>query len=163
MTLKISTLIVAVALAGACGSKSKQDTTTSEVTKATPAAESETSEAPEQVRLSEVDTKDLIKAIYFEFDSAVLGDNARDTLDNNAEWLTGNPAREIVIEGHTDEQGTTEYNIGLGDRRARAAKDYLVALGIDESRVRIISYGEEKPAVPGVDDKNRRNIFVIER
>ncbi len=163
MTLKLSALIVALALAGACGSKSKKDTTTTEVTKAAPAAESETSDTPEEVRLSEVDAADLVKAIYFEFDSAVLGDDARDTLDNNAEWLKENPAREIVIEGHTDEQGTTEYNIGLGDRRARAAKDYLLALGVDDGRVRIVSYGEEKPALPGVDDKNRRSIFVVER
>ncbi len=164
MTRKISILIVAVALAGACASKSKKDTTTSKVTEVpTPAAESETNEAPEEVRPSEVAAADLVKAIYFEFDSAVLGNDARHTLDNNAEWLKENPAREIVIEGHTDEQGTTEYNIGLGDRRARAAKDYLLALGVDDNRVRIVSYGEEKPAMPGVDDKNRRSIFVVER
>lgn len=160
---KLSTLLIALAFVSACGSKSKKETTTSEVTKPTPAAESEAEQAPEELRLSEVDAKDLVKAIYFEYDSAILGDDARDTLDNNAEWLKENGSREIVIEGHTDEQGTTEYNIGLGDRRARAARDYLVALGVEEKRVRIVSYGEEKPAMPGVDDKNRRSIFVVER
>lgn len=106
-----------------------------------------------------------LRIAYFAYDSYSLGGDAREALKFNANWLKENPAATVQIEGHCDERGTTEYNIALGERRANAARDYLVRLGVDASRVSVISYGEERPADPGHDEsawgKNRRAAFVI--
>lgn len=101
----------------------------------------------------------LQDVIYFAFDSSDLDEAARTKLNENAEWLKADPSRTLTIEGHTDEVGTPEYNLGLGERRARATKDYLVRLGIEEKRVSIITYGEERPASTE-DTQNRRSVFV---
>ena len=101
----------------------------------------------------------LTPVVYFEFDSSTLSEEARKELEENAEWLKQDPRRTLTIEGHTDEVGTTEYNVALGERRARAAYDYLVRLGIDGGRVEIISLGEERPASPE-DAQNRRAMFI---
>jgi peptidoglycan-associated lipoprotein len=101
----------------------------------------------------------LGEIIYFEFDDSSLSADAKATLEENAKWLKEDGARTLLIEGHTDEVGTAEYNVALGERRAKAAKDYLVALGIDAGRLRILSFGEEKPAGPE-DAKNRRSVFI---
>jgi peptidoglycan-associated lipoprotein len=101
----------------------------------------------------------LGELIYFEFDSTLLNDEARDVLNGNAAWMSEDAKRRLRIEGHTDEVGTTEYNLGLGDRRARAARDYLVRLGIDDGRVSIITFGEERPTA-NEDAGNRRSVFV---
>ena len=83
----------------------------------------------------------------------------------NAEWLKKWPTVKIQIEGHCDERGSNKYNMALGDKRANAARDYLVSLGIDASRVTTISYGEERPFVEGHDEaawsQNRRGHFVV--
>ena len=101
----------------------------------------------------------LQDVIYFAFDSSDLDEASRAKLSENAEWLKKDSKRTLTIEGHTDEVGTPEYNLGLGERRARATKDYLVRLGIQEKRVSIITYGEERPA--GSDEnKNRRSMFI---
>ena len=101
----------------------------------------------------------LQDVIYFAFDSSDLDEESRKKLSENADWLKQDPARTLTIEGHTDEVGTPEYNLGLGERRARTTKDYLVRLGIQEKRVSIITYGEERPA--GSDDnRNRRSMFL---
>jgi peptidoglycan-associated lipoprotein len=97
--------------------------------------------------------------IYFAFDSNELSEESRNILNQNAEWLKEDPARHLTIEGHTDQQGTEEYNLGLGERRAKAAQDYLIHLGITADRIKIITFGEEKPAGE-VDDKNRRSVFI---
>lgn len=102
---------------------------------------------------------------YFEFDSYRISSQARDALDKNASWLKSNPTSTVQIEGHCDERGTTEYNLALGERRANAAKDYLIRQGIDRSRLSVISYGEERPLDPGHTEeawgRNRRAAFVI--
>ncbi len=101
----------------------------------------------------------LQDVVYFAFDSSDLDEESRKKLSENADWLKKDKARTLTIEGHTDEVGTPEYNLGLGERRARATKDYLVRLGIQEKRVSIITYGEERPA--GSDDnRNRRSMFI---
>jgi peptidoglycan-associated lipoprotein len=97
--------------------------------------------------------------IYFEFDKSELSEAARQELANNATWMKEDPKRTLRIEGHTDEVGTPEYNVALGERRARAAKDYLVRLGIDGKRIKIITYGEERPASDD-DAQNRRSVFI---
>jgi len=105
------------------------------------------------------------EAIYFDFDSYVLSQDARDSLDMNAQWLKKNTEHKVRLEGHCDERGSDEYNLALGEKRAKAAFSYLATLGIPEDRLSTVSYGKEKPADPGHDEaawaKNRRVEFVI--
>jgi len=109
----------------------------------------------------------VLKTVYFGFDSYDLDSPARTVIQANATWLqdVGKQA-DIRVEGHCDERGTIEYNLALGERRASAVREYLVSLGVDASRVRIVSFGEEQPADPGHTEagwaKNRRAVFVIE-
>lgn len=108
----------------------------------------------------------LVKVIYFAFDSPELDDESQARLRAAAEWLnrTENRTVRFRIEGHCDERGSEEYNIGLGDRRAHAARDFLITLGIAPERIETISYGEARPAVQGQDERawalNRRDEFV---
>ena len=92
------------------------------------------------------------------------GPEAKSVLTENADWLKQNPDKRIEIQGHCDERGSTEYNLALGMRRAQAAKQYLVDLGVEQSRLRATSFGEERPAVRGEGEmawsKNRRGDFV---
>ncbi len=83
--------------------------------------------------------------IHFDFDSYEIGAGAAKTLEASAEWLKANPKHLVLVEGHADERGTNEYNIALGDRRARAALNYLVSHGVQAKRISRISYGEERP------------------
>ena len=103
--------------------------------------------------------------VNFDFDSAELTVSARSTLNRQSAFLSVNPDLMIVIEGHADERGTREYNLALGERRATAVRDYLVAKGINSARVRTVSYGKERPAVSGSDEaawaKNRRASTVL--
>ena len=114
---------------------------------------------------SDDNTAGPLKTIYFAFDSSALSGAARSTLEANAEWLKLTDTVEIQIEGHADERGGQQYNLALGERRARAVKDYLEALGVTSARVSTFSYGKEKPVAYGHDDeawsKNRRANFVI--
>jgi peptidoglycan-associated lipoprotein len=102
---------------------------------------------------------------FFDYDSYALRDDAKATLDKNAKLLRDNAKAAITIEGHCDERGTVEYNQALGERRAQAARDYLVAAGIDASRINLISYGKERPFATGQDEaswqQNRRAHFVV--
>ena len=101
-----------------------------------------------------------VDTLYFEFDSYTLSTESRRILDQTAQSLIGNPKATLVIEGHCDERGSDEYNLALGERRARAAQSYLASMGIAPERITIISYGEERPAVAGQGEeawsKNRR-------
>ena len=103
--------------------------------------------------------------VNFDFDSSELTVSARSTLNRQAAFFSLNPDLMIVIEGHADERGTREYNLALGDRRATAVRDYLVAKGINSARVRTVSYGKERPAIAGSDEaawaKNRRAATVL--
>ena len=108
-----------------------------------------------------------LKDVFFDFDKAVIRDDAKQALNEDIQWLKANPAARTMVEGHCDERGTNEYNLGLGERRARAVRDYLVAGGIDAKRISTISYGEERPFVLGHDEAawkwNRRGHFVIQK
>lgn len=103
--------------------------------------------------------------IYFDFDKSDLKPPARAILEKKAEWLRSNPHFSVLIEGHCDEQGTHEYNLALGERRASAAEKFLIGLGISTDRISTISYGEERPADPGQGEeawaKNRRDEFKL--
>ena len=104
--------------------------------------------------------------IYFEFDSAELTGEAQTLLQGKAAYLQTKSNIKVTIEGHCDERGTTEYNIALGERRARSARNFLVDLGISGSRLSFISYGEEKPADSGHNEdaweRNRRGHFELQ-
>lgn len=103
--------------------------------------------------------------VYFAFDSAALSMEAQNVLRDKAQWLSTNPDAAATIEGHCDERGTNAYNMALGDRRATSAKNFLVNMGIADSRMNTVSYGEEKPVDPGHNEaawaKNRRAHFVL--
>ncbi len=103
--------------------------------------------------------------VFFDTDSSDLNMAARKTLENQASWLGQYPNINVIIEGHADERGTREYNLALGERRANAVKNYLVALGVDPARIDVISYGKERPAVPGSNDmawsQNRRSVTKV--
>ena len=103
--------------------------------------------------------------VYFGFDSAELSGKAQATLDRQAALLNVNPALVVIVEGHADERGTREYNLALGDRRSTAVRDYLLAKGLNSARIRTVSYGKERPAVPGSNEdsweKNRRAATVL--
>jgi len=104
-----------------------------------------------------------LKTVYFDFDKYNLRDDARRTLERNAEILKNNPNVKVVVEGHCDERGTNEYNLALGENRANAVRDYLTRIGVDPSRLSTISYGEERPVAMGHDEaawsQNRRAQF----
>ncbi|MGE5254083.1 MAG: OmpA family protein [Planctomycetaceae bacterium] len=93
--------------------------------------------------------------IQFAFDDSSLSVRSRENLDKIAAWMKKNPAVKLQIQGNTCNIGTSEYNLALGDRRAHAARDYVLALGIEASRLATISYGEERPRVPNTDEANR--------
>jgi peptidoglycan-associated lipoprotein len=103
--------------------------------------------------------------IYFDFDRSSIRDEARAVLEKTGSYLKENSGIHIRIEGNCDERGTNEYNLALGERRANSAKLFLVSLGISPDRIRIISYGEERPLAPGSSEeawaKNRRDDFVV--
>ncbi len=127
-------------------------------------------EAARQARLRELERAQLIRNfesehIYFDFDKYDLKPPAKVTLRQKADFLKKNPQYSVRIEGHCDERGTNEYNLALGERRANAAKKFLMALGVSESRITTISYGEERPVDPRHNEeawaKNRRDEFKL--
>lgn len=111
-------------------------------------------------------SENKFETAYFDFDKAELRQDARDVLSKNAETILKSlPGAKIQIEGHCDERGSAEYNMALGENRAKSAQKYLTTLGVKGENLSIISYGKEKPAVQGSDEaawaKNRRAEFVI--
>tara|TARA_X000000368_G_scaffold304433_1_gene242767 strand:+ start:1520 stop:2050 length:531 start_codon:yes stop_codon:yes gene_type:complete len=115
----------------------------------------------ETIEMLAVDVPDRV---FFAYDSYALTNAAQSTLSKQAKWLKANPSVTISVEGHADERGTREYNLALGDRRANAAKDYLMSQGISSNRVTTISYGKERPVKSGSNDtawaQNRRSVTV---
>ena len=107
----------------------------------------------------------LSEHVHFDFDKFNIKESERPVLEKKKQWMTANPNAKVLIEGHCDERGTTEYNLALGERRANACKQYMILLGIDKNRLSTISYGEEKPLDPGQNEeawaKNRRGQFVV--
>jgi peptidoglycan-associated lipoprotein len=115
--------------------------------------------------LDDLNKSSPLKPVYFELDSSDLSPVAQKALDENAALLKRYASWAVTVEGHCDERGTAEYNLALGERRAIAARAYLVSLGISADRLRTVSYGKEFPFDPGHDEsafaKNRRAHFVI--
>jgi peptidoglycan-associated lipoprotein len=108
-----------------------------------------------------------LRDVYFDFDRYDIRSQDQAILDANATWLKQNEAAVLLIEGHCDERGTNEYNLALGERRAKATRDYLVSVGINASRITVISYGEERPScterTEGCWAKNRRAHFLVKQ
>ncbi|MGH7380771.1 MAG: peptidoglycan-associated lipoprotein Pal [Candidatus Methylomirabilales bacterium] len=109
--------------------------------------------------------KEPLQDVFFDFDKAIIRDDGKQALNADIQWLKVNSAVRIKVEGHCDERGTTEYNLALGERRAKVVRDYLAAGGIDAKRISTISYGKERPFVQGHDESawkwNRRGHFVV--
>lgn len=157
----------------ACSSAAKKEVRPSNADAAAAAKNQSAEEAADGARLSgkNAGSKDMFGApeadgllvVHFPFDSTVLTQEAQETLRANAEFLRQNPEAKIVVEGHTDERGADEYNLALGERRAKAVRDYLTLLGIDSSRMQTVSYGSQQPAEAGASEdayaKNRRAQF----
>jgi len=103
--------------------------------------------------------------VYFAYDEDTLSDEARDKLARNADLLRSQPQFQLLIEGHADERGTNEYNLALGERRSNAAHAYLASLGVSDSRMRTLSYGEERPVCTESEEscwsQNRRAHMVV--
>lgn len=177
----LATLSMAALVAGGCASNEtvKKEEPVAATVKAEPVkAEPVKTEAPkavaEPVAATTTETQGAkasavaaaLETVYFDFDKSDLRQDARDVLYKNAEMLLkAQPDAKVKIEGNCDERGSAEYNLALGERRAKSAMQYLLTLGVKADRVSIISYGKEKPAVDGHDEaawaKNRRADFVI--
>ncbi len=145
----LAVLVIAVflvTLVTACSTTPKEESVATPTEQPTQVTEYKPGEKPvvaepTKPQVAEVELGD----VYFAFDMYSLSAEARATLADNADILLANPGTMITIEGHCDERGTEEYNLGLGERRASSAKNYLVSLGVSASRIKTISYGEERP------------------
>jgi len=119
----------------------------------------------QQKSLEELNKDQILKKINFDFDKYAIREDMKAILQANANWLLKFPTVELLVEGHCDEKGTIEYNIALGEKRAEAARNYLVSLGMNAAKIKIISYGKSKPLVLGETEEsyfqNRRAEFGI--
>jgi len=156
-TFKLLMAIFAAIVLSACASTSNQDSEDTSDTASTVIVDDAANTVDEVV---DADPEaGLVSVFYFDFDQSSLTYEARAALDAYAAVLRDNP-RAIRLEGHADERGTREYNIALGERRAQSVADYLTTSGVSSSLIETVSYGEERPAVPGTGDsawsQNRR-------
>ena len=107
-----------------------------------------------------------MRPIYFDFDQSSIRSDQIPSMEHNGSYLKSNPSRSVLVEGNTDDRGTNEYNLALAERRAVAARSYLVEFGIEDSRIRTVSYGEERPLFTGQSEDdyahNRRDDFILE-
>lgn len=114
---------------------------------------------------SDSNTAGGLQTVFFDFNSSNLGSSAKQKLEENANYLKSNNSVDVQIEGHADERGGRQYNLALGERRAKTVRDYLVALGVEAKRISTISYGNERPVAEGHDEsawsRNRRANFVV--
>ena len=163
----ISSLVLAATLT-ACGSGVKLNDVpvedrTGQATQGDPSGASRRGVQPVQVEGADASLAgpaNVAKVIYFDFDSYVVKPEFQGAIEAHAKYLTANKGRKMAIEGHTDERGGREYNLALGQKRAEAVRRALGLLGVSDAQVEAVSFGKEKPAVPGSDEeamaKNRR-------
>jgi len=179
-------LLTGVLIFAACSQKKmtrvepSQPVKSSAEQKDTALSKTEETKMPEdrQVPASDVKAMDIpaqaekkdtfeFKDVLFDYDKYNIRQDAGTALDSTAEWLKKNKNINVVIEGHCDERGTNEYNLALGDRRAKAVRDYLSSLGISSGRMSFVTYGEEKPLCTEQNEscrqKNRRAHFVVNK
>ena len=158
--LSVLILGFSVALTG-CGSSSKKASSDSSMS----SPDSSSDSSLELNGDSDSNKAGGLSTIFFEYDSSSLSSSARSTLEGNVSFLKDNSDVEIQVEGHCDERGGVQYNLALGERRAKAVRDYMVAMGIKKSRITTISFGKERPLAFGHDNsawgQNRRANFVV--
>src|SRR3990167_10816848 len=144
MRLKITSLLAAGALLSACGSSTEDCVDVSGQGSAAAIAAAEAGCAPGS-------TADFVEnvgdRVFFDFDRSIVRTDGMETMKRQAEWLAKYPDYVVTINGHCDKRGTLEYNLALGERRAHAAKEQLVAMGVNPSRIKVVSYGKNRPIV----------------
>ncbi|MGE5768582.1 MAG: peptidoglycan-associated lipoprotein Pal [Bacteroidota bacterium] len=171
MRFSLVTTFAAALLLAACSTPSEEASTTSGsgssgtgTTTQSSGATGSTIPGPQPGSQEEL-TVEVGDRVFFDFDKYDIRADQRGTVEALAAWLDTNPSVTLTIEGHCDERGTREYNLALGERRANAVRDYLVALGTNPARLTTVSFGEERPAVLGSNDsawaQNRRGVFVV--
>ncbi len=165
MMVRLISAVAATALLAACASDSSDDMGSDSMGTSQPAAAPSAPSGP-AMDSAEYFNQVVGNGVYFALDEYDLNGAAQATLQGQASWLGQNPSWTVVVEGHCDERGTREYNLGLGERRANAVKDYLVTLGAASSRVRTISYGKERPVCVASNEncwsRNRRGVSVVQ-
>jgi peptidoglycan-associated lipoprotein len=177
---KVVILIMVLALAlvfmSSCHKKAETVPSTPQAKEQPPAAKVDETAKVAQPALSEeelfmsksldqINQEKPLAMIFFDFDKYAVRDDAKPVLDQNAVWLNKFKTAKILIEGHADERGTEDYNLALGEKRAKSAFDYLASMGIAPDRMKVISYGKSQPLDPGHDEaawqKNRRDQFLV--
>ena len=178
MIKRLFTLLTATAFLAACetastttgdATSSAQSSSTNTATTASSSSSSSSASSSSSGGSSSASVKSEFAkvgtTVLFDFDSAQLTDYAQRVLDRQAAFMKARPETRVIIGGHADERGTREYNLALGERRASSARDYLVAKGVNAARIRIISYGKERPASVGSTEAawrlNRRAQTVL--
>ena len=174
--LKLATLVAALALAGCSSTKLDDVPVESRNTGASTTGAAGTGANAGATSQSQVASVDLTKSstaamsnlpriVYFDFDSYVVKDEYRSTVEANAKALTGDRKKHLAVEGHTDERGGREYNLALGQKRAEAVVKSLEILGANDNQLEAVSFGKERPAVQGSDEsawaKNRRAELML--
>ena len=151
---------------GAASAPSVGETPVKEAPPAAPPSDQLASSAQAGVAVTE-EKPSQFDDVRFDYDKSEVKEDGRKSCQVVADFLKKNPGAKILIEGHCDERGTEQYNLALGDRRANSAKDFLATLGVDASRIRTVSYGEERPFEEGQSDsalaQNRRAHLVLVR
>lgn len=159
---KLLTTLVLVTALGACSSKKKEEEAPAPVAAAAPAIDNTAMNFDPAG--SDSGKINGLYSVNFDYDKSNLTPDAKQKLQKNVEWMKTNGNVKMQVEGHCDSRGTIEYNLALGERRAKAVKEYMKGLGVTEERMSIISYGKEKPLSMGDSDadhaKNRRANFV---
>ncbi|HMN67779.1 MAG TPA: peptidoglycan-associated lipoprotein Pal [Bdellovibrionales bacterium] len=160
----LTLMFAALMLTVSCASKKKADTPAGGADGGTMGANITSQEMSFDASGSDSGKIPGLSSVAFDYDSSNLSSDSRRRLAENAEWIKTNANSTVQVEGHCDSRGSVEYNLALGERRAKAVKNYLVSLGVDSKRLTIISYGEEKPIAMGESEeayaKNRRANFV---
>ncbi len=155
MRVKLLSFVAALLLVSACEGSPKMEAASEGYGEAASTAPyGQTSMGIGIGKVTMEDSEDYLVAnvgnrVFFDFDKFNIKEPAADVLERQAQWLQDNPGVTITIEGNCDERGTREYNLALGDRRANATKDFLVALGVDANRIQTVSFGKEKPLALG--------------
>ncbi|MDC0093214.1 peptidoglycan-associated lipoprotein Pal [Alphaproteobacteria bacterium] len=171
MKIKIIAMIGAVSLLSACETASQKVVTGSAASNNSTSSSASSSVDKNKslfAKAKQTAADKLIAVgdrVLFDYDSSKLDSSAKILLDGQSRFLRANSDLNFIVEGHCDERGTREYNLALGEKRATAVRDYLVINGIDPDRIKVISYGKEKPAVVGSNgmawSKNRRAVTII--
>lgn len=170
MRFNLPSILVASFVLAACSTASQESADTDGGGASAPATTQSTSTPQVASTGPEPGTQaDLVAnvgdRVFFDFDQFSLESEAREGVERWAAWLKTYPSVSVTLEGHADERGTREYNLALGERRANAAREYMVSLGLDPNRLRIVSFGKERPAVAGSVDsayaQNRRSVLVV--